>query len=304
MMIDQRSNQVPARPLATRPMPEVAGVKHRYIETGRLRTHVAEAGSGPPLLMLHGWPQHWYAWRKLIPLLAGSRRLVCADLRGFGWSDAPADGYRTVDLAADALALIDALGLDRVDVIGQSEGGRVGFEVSLSHPERVRRLVTLGTMHPYPSLRLAAPTAWRFWWTPLVETSWLGRRVMRHVPRVTRSVLRVSAGNPAALSHEVIEEYVAAVREPARARASERMIHEFAYHEMIPELLGANRSRPLRVPVLMLNGERDFFVPARTLKAPVLSADDLRIEVMDGASHLLAEECPETVAAAVLAFLK
>jgi pimeloyl-ACP methyl ester carboxylesterase len=66
-------------------MPEVAGVTHRYVETGRLGVRVAEAGSGP--LLLHGWPQHWYAWRELIPLLAGSRRLICPDLCGFGWTD-------------------------------------------------------------------------------------------------------------------------------------------------------------------------------------------------------------------------
>ena len=65
-------------------MPEVPGVAHRYVETGRLRVHIAEAGSGPPVLLLHGWPQHWYAWRKLIPLLAGSYRLICPDLRGLG----------------------------------------------------------------------------------------------------------------------------------------------------------------------------------------------------------------------------
>jgi len=65
-------------------MPEVADVTHRYVETGRLGVHVAEAGSGPPLLLLHGWPQHWYAWRELIPLLAGSQRLCCPYLRCFG----------------------------------------------------------------------------------------------------------------------------------------------------------------------------------------------------------------------------
>jgi pimeloyl-ACP methyl ester carboxylesterase len=125
-------------------------VEHRQVETGRLRVHIAEAGTGPPLLLLHGWPQHWYAWRKLIPLLAGSRRLICPDLRGFGWTDAPDGGYRTADLAADVVALLDALELDRVDVIGHGEGGRVGFELCLSQPSRVGRLVTLGAMHPLP----------------------------------------------------------------------------------------------------------------------------------------------------------
>jgi pimeloyl-ACP methyl ester carboxylesterase len=306
MTIRQRTSQLPERsqPHASRPVPEVAGVAHRYIETRRLGIHIAEAGSGPPVLLLHGWPQHWYAWRELIPLLADSWRLICPDLRGFGWTDAPADGYRTVDLAADMVALLDALKLDRVDVIGHGEGGRVGFELCLSQPGRVRRLVTLAAMHPYPSLRLLAPHAWRFWWTPLVETSLLGRQVVRHVPAVTRTVLRASAADGAVLGDAVIEEFVASVREPARARASERLMHEFAYHEMIPAILGANRSRRLRTPVLMLNGERDFYLPGRTLGGSGPYADNLRIQVIPAAGRLLAEECPQAVAAAAGAFLQ
>ena len=306
MTIQQHTSQVPARSQrgASRPMPEIAGVGHRYVKTARLGVHVAEAGSGPPVLLMHGWPQHWYAWRELIPLLASSWRLICPDLRGFGWTDAPADGYRTADLAADMVALLDALELDQVDVIGHGEGGRVGFELCLSQPGRVRRLVTLGAMHPYPSLRLLAPHAWRFWWTPLVETSKLGRSVIRHLPAVTRAVLRASAANRAALSDAVIEEFVASVRQPTQARASERLMHEFAYYEMIPALLGANRSRRLRTSTLMLNGERDFFTPARTLGGSEPYASDLRIQVIPAAGHLLAEECPQTVAAAVSAFLR
>lgn len=277
MTIQQRTSQVPARsqPGASRPMPEI-----------------------------DGWPQHWYAWRELIPLLADSWRLIiCPDLRGFGWTDAPAGGYRTADLAADTVALLDTLELDQVDVIGHGEGGRVAFELCLSQPDRVRRPVTLGAMHPYPSLPLLAPHAWRFWWTPVAETSLLGRWVIRRLPAVTR-VLRVSAANPAALGDAVIEEFVASVRQPARARASERLMHEFAYHEMIPALLGANRSRRLRTPTLMLNGEHDFFTPARTLGGPGPYASDLRIQVIPAAGHLLAEECPQAIAAAVSAFLR
>jgi pimeloyl-ACP methyl ester carboxylesterase len=137
-----------------------------------------------------------------------------------------------------------------------------------------------------------------------VETSLLGRRVIRHLPAVTRAVLRASAANRAALSDAVIEEFVASVREPARALASERLMHEFAYHEMIPAILGANRSRRLRTPVLMLNGERDFYIPARTLDGSAPYADNLRIQVIPEAGRLLAEQCPGTVAAAAHAFLQ
>ena len=306
MVIHQRTSQQPSRPQprASRPMPEVPGVMHRYVETGRLRVHIAEAGSGPPVLLLHGWPQHWYAWRKLIPLLAGSYRLICPDLRGFGWTDAPPGGYRTADIAADVAALLDALKLDRVDVIGHGEGGRVGFELCLDQPGLVGRLVTLGAMHPYPSLRLLAPHAWRYWWTPLVETSGLGRLVIRHLQAVTRAVLRASVAGPGAPGETVTEEFVASARQPARARASERLMHEFAYHEMLPAIWGANRSRRLRVPALMLNGERDFFVPARSLGGFGPYADDVRVQVIPTAGHLLAEECPETVAVATRAFLQ
>ena len=306
MTTQQHTSQLPAHPLprASRPMPEVAGVTHHYVETSRLRMHIAEAGSGPPLLLLHGWPQHWYAWRKLIPLLAGSWRLICPDLRGFGWTDAPASGYRTADLAADLVALLDALGLDRADVIGHSEGGRAGFHLCLGHPERVRRLVTLGAMHPYPQPRLLAPDAWRYLWTPLVETSLLGRLVVRHVPALTRALLRASAASRAALSDAAIEEFVASVRQPAAARASERLMHEFAYHELIPALRGANRSRRLRTPVLMLHGERDRYVPARGLGGSEPFCDDLRITLIPAAGHLLAEECPAVVADAARAFLR
>jgi pimeloyl-ACP methyl ester carboxylesterase len=284
-------------------MPEVAGVVHRYVDTGRLRLHVAEAGSGPVVLLLHGWPQHWYAWRKLIPLLADSCRLVCPDLRGFGWSDAPAGGYATKDLAADVVALLDVLELDAVDVVAQAEGARVGFEVCLDQPGRIRRMVTLAAMHPYPRLALVAPLAWRVWWTPLVETTWVGRWVLRHLSVIVRGVLRASCATPGGLEDQALEEFVASIRERGPARASERLMHSFAYREMLPAIAGANRRRRLETPVLMLGGERDFFYPPRCLGGFEPYTEDLRVEVVAGAGHLLAEERPEAVAAAVRGFL-
>jgi hypothetical protein len=109
-------DQVVARPGAASqeatvpPMPEVADVSHRFVQAGRLRTHVAEAGAGRPVLLLHGQFQHWYAWREVIPALAARYRVICPDLRGHGWTETPRSGYRTAELAADVLALLDALG--------------------------------------------------------------------------------------------------------------------------------------------------------------------------------------------------
>src|SRR5215212_4961379 len=119
------------RMLATqsRPLPLVEGVTHRDVDTPRLRFHVAEAGpaDGDPVLMLHGWPQHWYMWRHQIPVLSERFRVIVPDMRGFGWSEAPPRGYDKRELAEDFISLMDELDLDRVCVMGHDWGGWCGF---------------------------------------------------------------------------------------------------------------------------------------------------------------------------------
>ncbi|TDT24448.1 alpha/beta hydrolase family protein [Streptomyces sp. BK208] len=112
------------KPLETvpAPQPEVAGVHHSQVNVRGVRLHVAQAGTGEPVVLLHGFPQHWYGWRRLIPLLSERYRLICVDQRGFGWSDAPARGYDTDSRVADIIGLLDALGLDRVRLIGHDWG--------------------------------------------------------------------------------------------------------------------------------------------------------------------------------------
>ena len=172
--------------------------------------------------ILHGWPQHWYAWRKVIPLLGESHRLISPDLRGFGWTDAPRDGYSTTELADDLLALLDTLELDRVLVVDHERPpGRLGFELAVRAPSRVRRLLTLNAIHPYWSVRRLAPHAWRYWWTVFVETPLIGRTLLRRVPAFTRMLLRFRTPDPATRSAAAVEEFIAPLREPARGRAAE-----------------------------------------------------------------------------------
>src|SRR5919106_1697015 len=99
MIAIRMSVQSAVRPAELAGMPEVPGVEHRFVEANGLRMHVAEAGDGDPVVMLHGWPQHWYEWRHLIPPLAAQYRVICPDLRGLGWTDAPPRGYEKENLA-------------------------------------------------------------------------------------------------------------------------------------------------------------------------------------------------------------
>src|SRR5205823_11418725 len=108
-------------------LPPVSGVKHRTVNANGVDLHVAEAGDGPPLLLVHGWPQHWWIWRHLIPPLAERYRVLAPDLRGHGWSDAPPHDYAKTTFAADLLALLDAEGIERTRIIAHDWGAYAAF---------------------------------------------------------------------------------------------------------------------------------------------------------------------------------
>ena len=158
-----------------RPLPQLPGVEHRFVDTARLRVHVAEAGSGEPLVLQHGWPQHWLAWRKLIPELAESYRVICPDLRGLGWSDAPPQGYEKEQMASDLLALLDALELDRVRLVGHDWGGFAGFLACLRAPERFERFCCLGITTPWLRVSSSPAAFAKTAYQPLLATPGLGR---------------------------------------------------------------------------------------------------------------------------------
>lgn len=294
---------VPARP--GRPFPEVPGVRHRFVDLGGVRLHVAEAGpagptagAGDPVLLLHSFPQHWYAWRHVIGLLAPQYRLICPDLRGFGWSDAPARGYDSASQVRDVLGLMDALGLTRVRLVGHHWGGMLGFRISLAAPERVSGFLALNAVHPWPLQRRLLPHVWRNWYTALLEYPGIGRRVLRHWPAFTAFLLRHGVADPARWEPGEAEGYAAAFRDPARARAGEQLHWQFVLHDIPALVTGQNRKSRLTVPTLIVAGARDPVTPPGVLAGGERHADDLRVEVVSDAGQFLPAERPDLVAAA------
>ena len=120
----------------------------RYIDTGDLRQHVVTGGDGPPLLLVHGWPQTWYAWRLVMPGLARDFSVVVPDQRGTGLSGKPDDGYDTATLAGDLAALMDALGHERFAVAGHDTGMWIGYALAADHPDRIDRLAVAEAAMP------------------------------------------------------------------------------------------------------------------------------------------------------------
>ena len=124
----------------------------RYIDTGELRLHAVIGGGGPPLLLVHGWPETWYAWRLLMPALARDFEVIAVDQRGIGLTDKPQDGYDSATMANDLIALMDVLGHQRFAVAGQDTGYFIGYALAADHPDRVDRLAL--TEIPGPRGRL------------------------------------------------------------------------------------------------------------------------------------------------------
>ncbi|MFJ7205878.1 alpha/beta fold hydrolase [Streptomyces sp. NPDC098789] len=280
----------------TPPMPELEGVRHHYVDVRGVRLHVAEAGRGRPVVLLHGFPQHWYGWRRLIPLLADDHRLICVDLRGFGWSEAPAGGYDTDSRVADVLALMDGLGLDRAALIGHDWGAWTGFHLCLRAPERFSHFLALNMLHPWPLHHRLMPQSWRFWYTALLEQPLLGRWVLRNRPAFTRYLMRKGVTDPAVWEPAVMDGFVSASQEPDRARAGEALHRAFALRDIAKLLLGSFKKHRLTTPTVIMAGAHDFMLPPSVLSGGGRHADDLRVDVVADCGHYLHEERPDLVA--------
>jgi pimeloyl-ACP methyl ester carboxylesterase len=127
----------------------------RYVDTGELRLHAVIGGDGPPLLLVHGWPQTWYAWRMLMPTLARDFQVIAVDQRGIGLSDKPQDGYDTGTFAGDMVAPMDALGHQRFAVYGTDTGMPIAYAVAADHRDRLDRLVV--SEAPLPGVSPSPP---------------------------------------------------------------------------------------------------------------------------------------------------
>lgn len=123
-------------------------MEHHSVEANGIRIHVVTAGppDGEPVLLIHGFPETWYEWRKTIPALEDGYRLIAPDTRGFGRSDKPEGPYDRAMLADDMLGVLDSLGVERAAVVGHDWGGIIGFKMAIDHPERTTRLALLDTL--------------------------------------------------------------------------------------------------------------------------------------------------------------
>jgi pimeloyl-ACP methyl ester carboxylesterase len=280
-------------------LPALPGVEHHWMDvrsnSGPVRLHLAEAGSGTPVLLLHGWPQHWWCWRRVINQLSDHYRLVVPDLRGFGWSEAPGRGYTPAAFARDAVALLDALDLTRAHVIGHDWGGFTGFLLGLHHPERVDRLLLCNSPGPWARLspRVAVGLR-RAWYAGLVATPILGERVLAR-PSFIPWFLRLG-GQVALFPDADAALYADQFRDRARTAASSRLYRSYLRLAQAILLRRAFEGQRLQAPTRLLFGADDFYIPVAVLEEVEAHGVDLTLEVVKGCSHWMPEERPDLIA--------
>jgi pimeloyl-ACP methyl ester carboxylesterase len=280
-------------------LPELPGVRHeRHALPTGVDVHMAVAGpaGASPLLLLHGWPQHWWCWRRVVPLLDGRFRLLMPDLRGLGWSGQPADAdFRKDRLADDALALLDVLGIERAGLVGHDWGGFVGFLVALRAPERLHGLLALGILHPWQPPGRLARNLHRFAYQLPLATPFLGAELARRTPLVAEAH-RLGWGDRSTFDADEVAPFTAAYRQPGCAEAGSRYYRDFLLREA-PILAGRFAGTRLAVPTRLLYGTRE---PLGRALAEGLErhGDDARTELLPGCGHFVPEERPAEVAAA------
>ena len=264
-------------------------------DVGDVSLHLVRGGTGPTLLLVHGFPQDWYEWRAVLPRLAASSTVIAVDLRGVGGSDAPHDGYDAATMAGDLHRLVDGLGLGPVDIVGHDIGGWVAYAYARLHPGDTRTAMIIETLipgvEPFAEANLDVPL-WHgeFHMIPDLPEALVADRQETYF----RYFFEVGTRGDGVITDDDVRHYAAAYGDAAHLRAA------FEVYRAIPANATANDERrgPIAVPLLLVGGEHVF---GRALAAVATNLQtaygwaDVAAHVVSDGQHYLIEERPDDI---------
>jgi epoxide hydrolase 4 len=285
---------------------EPGGRRDGYARGDGVRLHYVEAGDGPPVVLLHGFPEFWYSWRHQIPALAAAGyRAIAPDMRGYNLSDKP-DGvaaYRVEKLVADVAALVADLGEERVALVGHDWGGVVAWYAAMLRPELVERLVVINAPHPaaYRRELFRTSQALRSWYTGFFQLPLLPETVFRVADgAVLERVFRYGPSRRGANDRDDVRRYKEAMLRPGAMTAA---INYYRALVRYPPKLPPRDERRIRVPTMLVWGEDDAYLVEALTRDLDRWVPGIRVERLEGVSHWVQADAPETVNRLLLEFL-
>jgi epoxide hydrolase 4 len=295
-----------AEPTTTAPgagaAPEFAAMAGRGVTL-----HVARAGptDGRLVILLHGFPEFWYAWRRQIgPLAAAGYRVLAPDQRGYHLSEKPRSlqGYSLDALAGDVVGLIDASGRETAVLVGHDWGGIVAWHVATTYPGRVERLVAINAPHPaviQQQLWTHPTQMLRSWYVFAFQLPWLPEAGLKQFGSAPLAEVLRRTSRPGTFSDDDLARYRRAWAEPGALRA---MVN---WYRAALRTRSNQPPRPrLTMPVLILWGVKDLALDPDLARGSLALCDQGRLEFFDNATHWLPHEEPERVNRRLLAFLR
>ena len=264
-----------------------------------MRFHVTESGpeDGRPVLALHGWPQHHWVYRDLLADPPPGMRIIAPDLPGYGWSGPAPHDWAKDDVASDVLALMDAMGLDKVLLVGHDWGGFVGYRMVLAAPERFDGYLVMNMAHPWQTPKTILPHFWRFLaYQPFVAS--IGKFLQTRTPYLERVIFGFGPK-----AHRVkpadARVYAERFRDPVVARSATDTYRTFLLREL-PSAARDPEVRRATVPIRALFGMADFAVHYSLAAPETARADDYTFEPV-GTGHFVMDERPDLVRAKLIA---
>lgn len=273
--------------------------QHAYADLGDVRLHYVTAGSGPAVVLLHGWPQTWYMWRDVMPGIAGRYRVIAPDLRGLGDSSRPVGGYDKKTLAQDVWRLVhDVLGENELFVVGHDWGGPTAFALAAQHRDAVKRLAIFDVPVPGDGTPVMFANRWHHglhWELDFPEALTAGREDV-----YLGFFYRNWGGRPDAISPDAEREYLRTYRQPGAMRAG------FNLYRATPQDVADNQAflseGKLKMPVLCYAGALGRGRGELAIESWRRVAEDVRGGIVEDCGHWIPEERPGWVVEQLLAF--
>lgn len=285
----------------------LAGVEHRFVEVNGIKLHCAEMGSGPLVVLLHGFPEFWYSWRYQMPALAAAGyRVVAPDMRGYNTSDKPkgVQAYSIDKLTSDVAELIKAYGEKQATVVGHDWGAAVAWTFAMQYPQHLERLIILNVPHPITFLKALKTFRQlrKSWYIFFFQIPWLPERGFRANNYASlRRVFRKDPVRQGAFSEGDIEKYVEAAAQPGALTAA--INYYRAMFRSSPSKVNSDL-RPITAPTLVIWGEQDNYLGKELADPHPKWVKDVRVERLPDASHWVQCDRPDEVNRLMLDFLR